>query len=219
MRKNVCFFAVFLCVWFGIAAQRASGENGDKEVKNTIGAVKTADGGDYILLKSGRKYVLTQEEIDILNGVFDYEDLSDVKTETREDGTKIKTISEAHVAYLFPDGQSQHLLKSSRSFTLYVQQYIEKNYFLGHYVDISGDYHDSRPHGSPRFYVFRAIVQFQTISDGVNEAERVLITAYNYKNENFVMRYYSTDEGWRWGHVSGSYQPKGQSHEIEFDIE
>ena len=219
MRKYICCF-VFLCrVLSGVSAQDLPDENEGKEIPNTVGAVKAANPGDYILLPSGKKYTLTGEEIEIVNDRFDYNDLSGVKTEVREDGTEIKTISEAHTAYIYPDGQSDHIIKTSGSFTKFMQQHIERNFFLAHYVDASGNYHDAAPNGSPRFYVFRASVQFQTISDGVNEVEGVIITAFNYKGENFIMRYISTDEDWTWGHVRGTYGPTGETRQIEFDIE
>lgn len=220
MIKKCMVILVMLCSFpFGLFAQQTSTENADKEIKNSVSAVKMANPGDYIVLPSRKKYVLTKEEIDIVKGNFDYGDLSDVETKTLNDGTKIKTISEAHTAFIYPDGQSIHILKTSGSFTAFMQQYIEKKYYLGRYVDVSGNDHDSMPNGSPKFYVFRASVQFQKISDGTNEVESVIIAAYNYKGENFIMKYFSTDNGWAWGNVQGNWEPTGESREIEFDIE
>ena len=219
MKKNVlAFILVFLSIPL-IFAQENTGAYVGKEVQNLVSAVSAANGGDYILLPSGRKYILTKEEIEILNGSFDFADLSSVSTEYMQDGTQIKSISEAHTAYIYPDGQSMHMLKTSISFTEFMQQHIEKNYFLGYYVDYAGDYHDARPNGSPRFYVFRACVEFYMISDGINDVEVANITAYNYKGDNFIMRYFSTDSDWIWGHVSGNYVRTGEVREIEFDVE
>ena len=219
MKKEVFILIMLFLALPLLSAQETADLYEGVEIENLVSAVKAANPGDYILLPSGRKYILTKEEVDIANGSFDYNDLSGVKTEIRSDGTEIKTISEAHTAYVYPDGQSTHILKTGSSFTGFMQQYIEKNYFLGYYVDFYGNYHDSGPNGSPRFYVFRASVQFQTISNGFDEAQAVIITAYNYKGENFIMRYYSTDEGWTWGHVRGNYGPVGETRQIEFDIE
>ena len=219
MKKITIIFTLFFISISCIFAQEKPNEYAGKEIGNLVSAVKAANPGDYILLPSGRKYILTKEEIDIINGRFDFSDLSGVKTETLNDGTEIKTLSEAHTAYIFPDGQSTHMLKTDVSFTNFMQQYIERNYYLGHYIDIMGKRHDAMPNGSPRFYVFRARVQFQTISDGLNNAEVVVITAYNYRGENFVMRYFSTDTGWTWGHVRGNFRPVGETRQIDFDIE
>jgi hypothetical protein len=203
----------------GAFGQNTSDETGGREIRNTVGAVKAANPGDYILLKSGRKYVLTKEEIDIANGVFNYEDLSDVRTETRDDGTEIKAISEGHIAYIFPEGQSLHILKTGVSFTAYME-FIEERYYIARYIDMLNSVHDLREINSPRFNVFRASVEIQTVSNGVDELESVFITAYNYKGENFIIRYSSVPD-MVWGNISSeeSYRPTGQSRQIEFDIE
>jgi hypothetical protein len=199
-------------------AQQTSSENTGKEVKNLVSAVKQANPGDYIDLPSGKRYVLTKEEIDSLNGAFDYEDLSAVETETRDDGTEIKTISNAHTAFIYPDGQSTHILKTGISFTLYLENHIEKKYNIGYYVDNLGDSHDAISIESPQFNVFRASVQFQPISNGTEEVEVVTIRAYNYKGKNFMMRYYSSP-GFVWGNVRGNWALKNEARQIEFDIE
>jgi len=191
-----------------------------REIPNLLSAARAANPGDYIILPSGRRYVLTREEIEIANGRFDFSDLSGVHTQTRGDGTLEKSISAAHTAFVFPDGQSAHLLRTAGSFTAFMQQYVERNYFLGQWVDHVGNVHDAMPNGSPRFYVFRAVVRFSTISDGIGNVGMVEVTAFNYKGENFIMRYYSTDEGWSWGHVVGTWFEVGEPHQlIEFNVE
>jgi hypothetical protein len=219
LRKSVFFLTVLFFVLSGAFGQNTSDETSGREIRNTVGAVKAANPGDYILLKSGRKYVLTKEEIDIVNGVFNYDDLSDVKTEIRDDGTEIKTISEGHIAYIFPDGQSQHILKTGVSFTAYME-FIEENYYIVRYIDVLENLYDYREINSPRFNVFRASVEFQTVSNGIDEVESAYITAYNFKGENFIIRYCSVPD-MVWGNISseGSYRPTGQSRQIEFDIE
>jgi hypothetical protein len=190
-----------------------------EEIENLVSAVKAANPGDYILLPSGRKYILTKEEIAIVNGSFDYADLSVVETETRDDGTEIKTISESHVAYIYPDGQSTHILKTNVSFGPFLQ-HIEERYHITRYIDQLNGFHDYLPISSPRFNVFRASVQFQTISNGVEELESVTVIAYNYRGENFIMKYCVIPD-MVWGNVSedGSYKPVGETRQIEFDIE
>jgi hypothetical protein len=223
MKNQACAFALllFCTLFFSSAAfaQSASGEGRGKQIKNLISEVKRANPGDYIVLKSGKKYVLTQKDIDIANGRAQYNDLSDVKTETRSDGTEIKTISEAHIAYKYKDGQSTHVLKTGISFAAFRKD-IEKNYHLTQFVDWLDDYHASRKISPPRFEVFRASVQFQSISNGVEELESITITAYNYKGENYVMKYCSAPD-MIWGHISseGSYSPVGEARQVEFDVE
>jgi len=217
-RKLVCIIAMLCCIAFQTFAQNAP-TSGGREIPNTVAAVKAANPGDYILLRSGRRYVLTAEEIDIANGRFNYEDLSGVRTEVRNDGTEIRNISEAHVVYMYPDGQSQHILKTRISFTAYMD-FIENNYFIARYIDPQSNAHDYRAINSPRFDVFRASVQIQVLSDGTDEVEDVTVTAYNYRGRNYVIRYCSVPD-MIWGNISseGSYRPTGETRQVEFDIE
>jgi TolB-like protein len=197
--------------------QRLAAGPKEQETENLLSAVKAANPGDYILLPSGKKYVLTRAEIAIAKGNFNYEDLSDVETKTRADGTKIKTISQAHAAYLYPDGQSTHVLKTSGSFTAFMQ-HIENVYFIANYIDSNGQRNEHKVIDPPKFDKFRASVQFQTLSNGIKEAEMLDITVYNYDGKNFNMIYMSGPNWW-WGNVpKSSYKPIGESHQIEFDV-
>ena len=189
------------------------------EIENFTSAVRKAKPGNYIRMPSGKKYFLTKEEIDVANGKFDYGDLSDVKTEILDDKTQIKTISEAHTAYEYPDGQSAHIIKTGVSFTQFMKQYIEKKYFPGRYVDESGNTYDAKPNSPPAFDVFRALVQFQTVSDGIIEAEQVTVSTYNFNGKNSMMRYFSTDLDWRWGFVDSNVKPVGEPRQTTFTIE
>jgi len=219
MKRKDLFFVVLFFSISSLFAQENTGEYVGREVANIISAVKGANPGDFIVLPSGRRYVLTQEEIDIINGRFDFSDLSGVASETTDDGTEIITLSEAHKVFVYPDGQSTHMLRTAGSFTRFMQEYVERYYILGQYVDILGNRHDAGPNGSPRFYVFRAGVQIQTISDGANDVQRVIVTVFNYFGENFIMRYYSAD-GFEWGNVrGGTFVPIGEPRHLEFDIE
>jgi hypothetical protein len=192
---------------------------GGKEIKNMVSAVKAANPGDYIVLPSGKRYILTKEEIAIVNGDFDYEDLSGVETEIHGDGTEIKTISKAHVAYIYPDGQSTHVLKTNISFTAFMR-HITDTYFIVDYVDSGGGTSEYISIDPPVFDVFRAGVQFQTISDGIEELKALTVTAYNYDSAHFMMKYCEKPD-MAWGYVSdrGSYRPTGETHQVEFDVE
>ena len=221
--KKFCVLVTMLLLPLVLFAQDAAGRNTAsgraKEIKNALSAVKAANAGDYIVLRSGKKYVLTQEEIDIANGRFNYNDLSNVKTETLADGTKVKNISEAHTAYIYPDGQSVHVLKTTMSFTTYMEDHIEKNYHIAEYVDIIGRHHEMQTIESPRFDVFRAGVQFQTLSNGNEKVQMVSITAYHHQGKNYKMKYCARPD-MIWGNIgSGGYKPTGETRSIQFDVE
>jgi hypothetical protein len=226
--KKACVLVAMLIFPLMLSAQEAELEPEpeldavgvrNKEIRNLRSAVKAANPGDYIVLHSGKKYVLTQEEIDIANGIFDYNDLSGVKTETLIDGTEVKTISEAHIAYIYPDGQSAHILKATLSFTAYMENHIEKKFFIAQYVDNLGQHHDMQTIHSPRFKVFRASVQFQTLSNGNEDVGMISITAYNHQGENYKMKFCSRPD-MIWGNIGGGgYKPTGETRPIQFDIE
>ena len=217
-KRTICIFFILSAFPLALFAN-ASAEAGGMEIPNLVSAVKAAAPGDYILLKSGKKYVLTREEIEIVRGNFDYDDLQGVRTETRIDKTEILTISESHVLYRYPDGQSTHILKTGPAFTPFME-HIEKKYFIIRYVDYLGGYHDFQTISSPRFNVFRASAQFQKISNGTDTLEAVTITAYNYKGQNYIIKF-CAQQDMIWGNVSerNSYKPVGETREIEFDIE
>jgi hypothetical protein len=218
MKKNImgfCLTFLFMPVLF---AQNNAGYTG-KEIPNLVSAVKTANPGDYILLPLGKRYILTKEEIAIMQGEFDYEDLSGVETKVIKDGTEIKTISQAHIAYVYPDGQATHILKTSVSFTAFMR-HIQEKFHLTHYVDDKSTLHEYVDIDPPSFSVFRASVQYQTISDGIEELQSVDIEFYNLDGENKRMRYCER-ANMIWGNISdrGAYKPIGESHPIEFDVE
>ena len=225
MKKGLCFLFILCMFSISLLAQETSGEGAiaadyaGVEIPNTIGAVKNANPGDYILLKSGKKYILTKEEIAIVRGDFDYNDLSGVETEYREDGTEIKTISQAHSVYAYPDGQFAHLLKTHASFSAYMR-YIEKKYYIALYIDYFGEYHEYIPIESRSLNVFRAVVEIQTISDGFSEMEAITISVFNHKGENYMMKYCAEPDMF-WGNISdeGVFRPTGESRQLEFDIE
>jgi hypothetical protein len=200
-------------------AEETSGGYEGKAVENLVSVVKTANPGDYILLPSGKKYVLTREEIAIVRGEFDYEDLSEVATTVEQDGTEIKAISQAHTAYVFPDGQATHILKTNVSFTAFLR-HIQETFFLAQYIDLAESAHEYITIDPPEFQVFRASVQRQTISDDIEELQALNITVYNYNGEHRYMRYCSKPD-MIWGNISekGAYKPVGESRRIEFDVE
>jgi len=171
-----------------------------EEIPNQIDAVQSAEPGDYILLPSGKKYVLTEEEIMIANGTFGYEDLYDVATKTRADGTIIKTISQAHEIQIYPDGKVVHVIKTQAAFA-YTLKFIEDGYHLMRYLDEAVVLRDRKTITAPDFSVFRVFIQTETIMSEYGSLEIVAITVYNYEWQNFVIKYCSTPN-MVWGLVS-----------------
>jgi hypothetical protein len=216
---NKPFILLAVMISMNLYAQTVDGIIESKEIENKISAVKSANPGDYILLPSGKKYILTKEEIAITRGEFDYENLVDVETEVEEDGTEIKTISQAHIAYFYPDGQSTHVLKTNISFTSFMR-HIQETFFLAQYIDYFETANEYMNIAAPEFTVFRASVQYQTISDGIEELQALNVIVYNYDGKHQQIRYCSKPD-MIWGFISerGSYKPTGESHRIEFDVE
>ncbi|MDR1787126.1 MAG: hypothetical protein LBR16_01530 [Treponema sp.] len=209
MKKYLCIAMLGALCLQGIPAQETEG----KQIENLRSAVKTANPGDYILLPSGHRYVLGKAEIAIVNGVFNYEDLSDVPSEKREDGTEIKHISASHSAYLFPDGQSTHVIKTGAAFGPF-REHLRAQYKPVPFMDVF----PQAPLPRPKFDVFRARVRFQLYSDGQDELQVVEVTAYNWQGMNFLEKLCS-QPGFSWGRQSSgesSYKPVGETHTIEF---
>jgi len=172
----------------------------EMEIPNQVGAIRTAQPGDYIVLPSGNRYVLTSEEIMIMRGTFGYENLSDVATAVRADGTVIRTVSQAHEIQIYPDGKVVHVLKTNAAYA-YSLRYIEENYHIMRYLDNSGVLRDSKPLDRPSFNVFRVFIQFETISNGSEELSSLAVSVYNNEGKNFVTKYCSAPN-MVWGMVS-----------------
>jgi len=197
MKKWAGFFIGIVLFPFVLFAQETSG--GD-EIPNQADAIISAQPGDYILLPSGNRYVLTKEEIMIEGGTFGFENLSDVASKTKADGTVIKTISQAHEIYIYPDGRTVHVLKT-RAALAYSLKFIEENYHLMRYLDSIGVLHDSKPVDPPDFNVFRVFIQTEALYNGFDLLEVLTINTYNYEGENFTIKYCSAPD-FVWGLVS-----------------
>jgi hypothetical protein len=202
MKKWAGVFIGLLIFPFVLFAQEMS--NGDetegKEIANQVDAIMSAQPGDYILLPSGNRYVLTREEIMIASGTFDYGDLSGVAGETKDDGTVIKTISQAHEIRINPDGRTVHIIKTRTAYASFLK-YIEDKYHLMRYLDSSGVLRDSKPVAPPDFNVFRVFVQSEDVVNGFDKLDSLAITAYNYEGKNFTAKY-SSAPNLVWGLVS-----------------
>jgi len=183
-----------------------------KEIPNQVDAIMSAQPGDYILLSSGNRYVLTREEIMIMNGTFGYQNLYDLASEIKADGTEKKTISQAHEIYIYPDGRTVHILKTRGAFA-YSLKFIEENYHLMRYLDSSGILHDSKSIDSPDFNVFRVFIQAETIINGFDKLEILAINVYNYEGKNFTAKY-CTAPDFVWGLVSSAELYKNADRSI-----
>jgi len=219
MSKRLLGFSIFFLCIHMLFAQENLNLNEGKEIENRVSAVKSTSPGDYILLPSGKRYILTKEEISIARGEFDYSDLSDVETIIDENGVEIKNISSAHVTYVFPDGQSTHIMKTSVSFTAFMR-HISQNYYIVHFVDKYDDIHEYLEIPSPSFSIFRSRIQFMTISDGFEDLQAINITIYNLDGEHKHIRYCSADDMY-YGYIDsrGAYMPVNETQVIEFDVE
>ena len=190
-----------------------------KEIENKVSAVREANPGDYILLPSGKRYILSREEIAIARNEFDFNDLTEVESTVNEDGAEVYRISQGHTVYVYTDGQSIHVLRTSVSFSAFMN-HIWQNFYIAEFVDYYGDLYESAEIRPPEFDVFRASVKFQIISNEIDEMQSVDVTAYNFNGENTMMRFTSRPEMF-WGNIleEGAYMPVGETRQIEFDIE
>jgi hypothetical protein len=215
MKKWAGVFIGLLLFPFVLFAQAASGEGEPEgnEIPNQVDAIMSAQPGDYILLPSGNRYVLTREEILIANGTFDYGDLSDVASETKADGTVIKNISQAHEIQIYPDGKTVHIIKTRTAFASFLK-HIEDKYHLMRYLDSYGVLHDSKPAEPPNFNVFRVFVQSEAETNGFDKLASLVITAYNYEGKNFTAKYCSAPN-LVWGLVSSEELYKNSARSID----
>jgi hypothetical protein len=139
------FFDFFLFALFAVVSSHIFAE----EIPNTKGAIKNAKPGDYIVLIDGSHYIITEAEIDIVKGQFDYYDDSELRDGTpRPDGGIEYTITSAHKRIIWPDGKTMEIFKSRRAFDTYID-FLRESYYpiprlsilnnelRGYYIDIS----------------------------------------------------------------------------------
>jgi len=142
---------VFIC-FFAIAINSVFTD----EIPNTVGAVKNAKPGDYIVLKDGSHYVLVEEEIAIVNGKFDYDDIEALKENEfpRADGGSEFNITPAHKRIIWPDGKSMDILTTRRAFDDYIK-FLAKQYkpvpFTMYGTPIGNSYPTDVPEGLETF--------------------------------------------------------------------
>ena len=151
------------------------------EIQNTIGAVKNAKPGDYIVLMDGSHYVLVEEEIAIVNDKFDYNDDEALKKNSvpRSDGGIEFNITSAHKRIIWPDGKSMDVLTTRRAFDAYLR-FLAANYdpipFTMFGSAIGNTYPTELPEG---LVTFRGKVYRTFVTDGIQTLEIFDVMEYN----------------------------------------
>jgi hypothetical protein len=171
MKKSIVLFFIITAVIPAFA----------DEIPNTIGAVKNAKPGDYIVLKDGSHYVLVEEEIAIVNDKFNYNDDEALKENTvpRSDGGTEFNITSSHKRIIWPDGKSMDVLTTRRAFDAYIKFLVE-NYdpipFSMYDSIIGNTYPVTLPEG---LETFRGKVYKTFVTDGVETFEVFEVKEFN----------------------------------------
>jgi len=151
------------------------------EIPNTVGAVKNAKPGDYIVLKDGSHYVLVEEEIAIVNDKFDYNDDEALKKNVvpRSDGGEEFNITSSHKRITWPDGKSMDVFTTRRAFDAYIK-FLAENYdpiMFSMYDSIIGNtYPIQIPEG---LITFRGKVYRTFVTDGIETLEIFEVNEFN----------------------------------------
>jgi len=151
------------------------------EIPNTIGAVKNAKPGDYIVLKDGSHYIVLEEEIAIVNNDFDYNDDEALKVNSvpRSDGGIEFNITAAHKRIIWSDGKSMDVLTTRRAFDAYIR-FLQANYdpipFTMYDADVGNIYPETLPEG---LETFRGKVYRTFVTDGIQTLEIFEVTEFN----------------------------------------
>jgi len=151
------------------------------EIPNTVGAVKNAKPGDYIVLIDGSHYVLVEEEIAIVNDKFDFNDDEALKKNVvpRSDGGEEFNITSTHKRITWPDGKSMDVFTTRRAFDAYIK-FLAANYdpILFSIFDsiIGSTYPIKIPEG---LVIFRGKVYKTFVTDGVITLEIFEVNEFN----------------------------------------
>jgi len=189
MKKNIfIFFLTILILTCSVYAG---------EIPNTIGAVKNAKPGDYIVLKDGSHYVLVEEEIAIANDRFDYNDIEALKENEvpRADGGTEYNITPAHKRIIWPDGKSMDVLTTRRAFDDYIRFLARRYNTVPFYVydsPIGNSYPTDVPDG---LETFRGKVYKTFVTNG--EETYVILEVKEYNRSitgDGLKRGFQTDE-------------------------
>lgn len=180
-----------LCVLCVIAWQAAAAE-----VQNTLGAVKKAKPGDYIVLKDGSHYVLVEAEIEAANGELDYDDQALKQNEVpRADGGIEYNITSAHKRIVWDDGKSMDILTTTRAFDSYVR-YLVSQYDVIPFTNYGEFVGNSFPAIVPdELATFRGKVYHTFLTNGVQTYDYIDAKEYNRMPGDGVERCYQQKGG------------------------
>lgn len=165
------------------------------EIANTLGAVKKASPGDYIVLKDGSHYEVTAAEIAIVNGSFDYGS-GEQEGVLREDGGMEYNITAAHKRVVWQDGKSVDIFTTTRAFDAYVK-FIAQHYdvipFTNYGEFVGNSYPAIVP---PELTTFRGNVYHTFLTNGVDTYDYIDVKEYNRTSVgDGVERCYQTQGG------------------------
>jgi hypothetical protein len=165
----ICFFALAMSPAFA------------DEIPNTVGAVKAAKPGDYIVLKDSSHYVLVEEEIAIVNGTFDYGEVEALKENEvpRSDGGVEFNITTPHKRIVWPDGKSMDIFTTRRAFDAYVK-FLGEQYDLIPFTSYGEFVGNSYPTRVPEgLESFRGKVYWTFLTNGVETFDYIEVKEFN----------------------------------------
>lgn len=167
-----------------------------KEIPNTLGAVKGADGGDYIVLKDGSHYVLVDAEIEAANGSLDYDDEALKQNELpRSDGGIEYNITSSHKRIVWEDGKSMDILTTTRAYDAYLG-YLSQQYDVIPFTNFGEFVGNSFPAVVPEtLKTFRGKVYCTTLTNGVDTYDYIDAKEYNRTPGDGVERCYQAKGG------------------------
>lgn len=183
--------AAAVCAIAALAWQVSAGE-----VENTLGAVKDAAPGDYIVLKDGSRYVLVEAEIEAAKGTLDYDDQALKQNEVpRSDGGVEYNITSAHKRIVWDDGKSMDILTTTRAFDAYIR-YLVSQYDIIPFTNYGEFVGNSFPAIVPDGLVtFRGKVYHTYLTNGVDTYDYIDAKEYNRTAGDGVERCYQQKGG------------------------
>lgn len=166
------------------------------EVENTVGAVKKAHPGDYIVLKDGSHYVLVEAEIQAAKGELDYDNAALKQNEVpREDEGVEYNITSAHKRIVWEDGKSMDVLTTTRAYDAYIR-YLVSHYDVIPFTNYGEFVGNSFPAIVPDgLTTFRGKVYHTFLTNGVDTYDYIDAKEYNRTPGDGVERCYQEKGG------------------------
>lgn len=174
-KQIVKCYLCFACMLFFVAWSATA-----EEVANTLGAVKAAKPGDYIVLKDGSHYVLVEAEIEASNEKLNYDDEALKQNEVpRSDGGIEYNITAAHKRIVWEDGKSMDILTTTRAFDTYLK-FIAAEHDVIPYTNYGEFVGNSFPAIVPEgVKTFRGKVYHTFLTNGVDTCDYINAKEYN----------------------------------------